>query len=527
MIYPIIPKPQKITAGDTVVFTLTKYCEIKGAERFPEAVSSLRKFLDESFSLELLGSGRETITLGLSDEIGSEEGYTLSVKENEILIRGKTAAGVFYGIQTLKQMLMYGELSLCSAEITDEPAFPYRGFMLDCGRYFFTKEAVFTFLEIMALHKLNHFHWHLTEDQGWRFYSDNHPLLTEIGSYRSHTNFNSVPHSGYYTKEDMMEIVDYAHSLHIKVIPEIDTPGHTVSAIAAYPFLSCFDRNMVTATGWGVKYDVLCVGKESTFDFIQSVLDEVTEIFTDGIIHIGGDEVPTERWRLCPHCQKRMKDEGLREESELHTYYLDRIGAYLRSKGVEVIMWNDRVKDYMPDSSLCWQFWNTDMDKNDISGEIKKGRSFIISPEKAYYLDLPYGLVDLKACYEYDPYIEGITEESRHLLKGVEACLWTEFVPDMEKAGYCLFPRLGAISESAWTKKENKSFQDFSERREGYYKHIKAINLNYATAKQALPEGIRKTASRLYWERRRLCWGGLGNVITNKQIEKKYGKKEK
>lgn len=527
MNYPIIPKPNRITSDDTVIFTLTAYCEIEGAEDFPTAVSSLRKFLSESFSLEPVGGGREKITLGLCEEIEAQEGYTLSVRENEVIIRGRTQAGVFYGVQTLKQMLMYGDLSLCGTEIADEPAFPYRGFMLDCGRYFFTKEAVFTFLEIMALHKLNHFHWHLTEDQGWRFYSESHPLLTEIGSYRSHTNFNSVPHSGYYTKEDMKEVVEYAHSLHIKVIPEIDTPGHTVSAIAAYPHLSCFDRNMVTATNWGVKFDVLCPGKESTFDFVEAVLDEVTEIFTDGIIHIGGDEVPTARWELCPHCQQRMKDEGLKETSDLHTYFLGRTGEYLRSKGMEVIMWNDRVKDYMPDSSLCWQFWNTDMDKKDISGEIKKGRSFIISPEKAYYLDLPYGITDLKTCYEYEPYIEGLTEENRHLLKGVEACLWTEFVPDMEKAGYCTFPRLGAISESAWTKKENKSYADFSERLGGYYKHIKAINLSHATVKQAIPTGIRKKASALYWERRKLCWGGLGNLITNKQIEKKYGKKEK
>lgn len=527
MIYPIIPKPQKITAGDTVAFTLTRYCEIIGADKFPKAVSSLKKFLAESFSVELLGTGREKLYLELSDEITNDEGYSLSVKENEIKIKAKAEQGIFYGIQTLKQMLMYGDLSLCSAEIEDEPTFPYRGFMLDCGRYFFTKEAVFTFLEIMALHKLNYFHWHLTEDQGWRFYSEKHPLLTEIGSYRSHTNFNSVPHSGFYTKEDMKEVVEYAHSLHIKVIPEIDTPGHTVSAIAAYPFLSCFDRNMVTATKWGVKNDVLCIGKESTFDFVQSVFDEVTEIFTDGIVHLGGDEVPTVRWELCPHCQKRMTDEGLKEAGDLHTYYLGRIGKYLRDKGLEVIMWNDRVKEYMPDSSLSWQFWNTDMDKKDIEGEIKKGRSFIISPEKAYYLDLPYGLVDLKSCYEYDPYIEGLADENKHLLKGVEACLWAEFVPDMEKAGYCSFPRLGAISESAWTKKENKSYEDFSARLDGYYKHIRAINMNCATRKQAVPAGIRKKASALYWERRKLCWGGLENLITNKKLEKMYGKKDK
>ncbi|MBR5438494.1 MAG: beta-N-acetylhexosaminidase [Clostridia bacterium] len=526
MNYPIIPKPQRITADDTAVFTLTRYCEIDGEDKFPKAVSALKKFLSESFSIELLGTGRERISLALNDETEDEEGYSLSVRKDEVIIRGKTEKGIFYGIQTLKQMLMYGDLTLCKTEITDCPAFPYRGFMLDSGRYFFTKEAIFTFLEIMALHKLNNFHWHLTEDQGWRFYSENQLLLTEIGSYRSHTNFNTIPHSGYYTKEDMKEIVEYAHSLFIKVIPEIDTPGHTVSAIAAYPHLSCFDRNLVTATSWGVKHDVLCVGKESTYEFMYSLLDEVSEIFTDGIIHIGGDEVPTTRWKLCPHCQKRKEEEGLKETADLHTYYLNRIGEYLRSKGTEVIMWNDRVKDYMPDSKLCWQFWSRELNREDISGEIKKGRPFIISPVNAYYLDLPYGTTDLKTCYDYDPYIEGVTQENKHLLKGVEACLWTEFVPSMEKAEYCMFPRLGAISESAWTKKENKSYEDFYERLPGYYKHIKAINFTHATLKQALPKGIRKAASKLYWERRKLCWGGLENLIDNKIVEKKHGRKD-
>ncbi len=526
MNYPIIPKPQSITAGDRPVFTLTRLCEIEGEQKFPKAVAALKKFLEESFDISLLGTGREKISLSLSEEIPREEGYTLSVKEDEVIIKGRTEKGIFYGIQTLKQMLMYGELTLCETEITDEPNMDYRGFLLDCGRYFFAKEAVFVFLEIMALHKLNRFHWHLTDDQGWRFYSEKHLLLTEIGSYRTHTNFNSVPHGGYYTKEDMKEIVDYAHSLFIKVIPEIDTPGHTVSAIAAYPFLSCFDRELVTETKWGVKYDVLCVGKESTFDFVFSLFDEALEIFTDGIIHIGGDEVPTERWKLCPQCQRRMKEEGLKKEEELHTYYLNRIGNYLKDKGIEVIMWNDRVKEYMTDSFILWQLWNGDMKEEEVAGEINKGRSFILSPSEAYYLDLPYGQTSLEKCYKYNPVPDGVREENLHRIKGVEACLWTEFVPTMEKAGYCTFPRLGAFAETAWTKEENKDYDSFLSRLDGYYKHLKAINLDFASYKKAQPNAIRKGASLLYWERRKFCWGGIYNLINNRQIEKKYGKKD-
>ncbi len=526
MNYPIIPKPQSITSGDRSVFILTRLCEFEGEDKFPKAAAALRKFLDESFGISPVGTGREKISLLQSDEISHEEGYTLSVKEDEVIIKGRTEKGVFYGIQTLKQMLMYGELTLCETEISDEPSMEYRGFLLDCGRYFFTKEAVFIFLEIMALHKLNNFHWHLTEDQGWRFYSEKHLLLTEIGSYRTHTNFNSVPHSGYYTKEDMKEIVDYAHSLFIKVIPEIDTPGHTVSAIAAYPFLSCFDRELVTETKWGVKYDVLCVGKESTFDFVFSLFDEVLEIFTDGVVHIGGDEVPTRRWELCPHCQQRMKEEGFKKAEDLHTYYLNRIGDYLRSKGVRAVMWNDRVRDFMTDRFIAWQLWNGDMKEEDVAQEVNKGRAFIISSAQAYYLNFPYGQTSLEKCYKYNPVPRGIREENRHLIEGAEACLWTEFIPDMKKAEYSMFPRLGAFSETVWSGEENKDYKDFLSRLDGYYKHLKTINLDFAPYRKAEPRILRKAASLLWWERRKLCWGGLYNYIDNRQLEKKYGKKD-
>ncbi len=525
MNYPIIPLPQKITASEKKVFTLSRLCEIEADINSQNAADSLKKFLSDSFSLELIGSGTEKILLKTDSSLEKPESYQLKVSENLVEITGKDSAGVFYGVQTLKQMLMHGNLSLTEAEIYDFPAFPYRGFMLDCGRYFFTKEAVFLFLEIMALHKLNYFHWHLTEDQGWRAQSENHLLLTEIGSYRSHTNFNKIPHSGYYTKADMKEIVDYAHKLHIKVIPEIDTPGHTVSAIAAYPHLSCFDRELVVETKWGVKYDVLCVGKESTFDFMFSLLDELAEIFTDGIFHIGGDEVPTLRWKMCPHCNKRMKDEGLSSHADLHTYYLGRIASYLQSKGIEVIMWNDTVKDYMVSPSVCWQLWNTDMSPEAAAKEINKGRAFINSSNKAHYLDLPYGRVSLEDTYRYNPVFRNIDADKLHLLKGVEACLWCEFVPSMKKAGYQIFPRLGAFSETAWSGEQVKDYDSFLSRLDGYYKYLDALGLDYAKPSRANPRFVGKLLSSLYWERRKLCWGGLYNLADNKKVKKEAEKR--
>lgn len=524
MNYSVIPEPKKIICSDKEVFTLTRLCEIEAESCFEKSVKSLKKFLSDSFSLELLGTGRESVTLCLDENIREEEGYILTVTQDRVTVKGKTEVGVFYGVQTLKQMLMQGNLTLTETEVYDSPAFSYRGFMLDCGRYFFTKEAVFLFLEIMALHKLNNFHWHLTDDQGWRAQAESQLLLTEIGSYRSHTNFNKTAHSGYYTKADMKEIVDYAHSLYIKVIPEIDSPGHTVSAIASYPHLSCFDRELTVDTKWGIKYDVFCVGKESTFDFMYSVFDELCETFTDGIFHLGGDEVPTLRWEMCPHCQKRIKDENLQSTDDLHTYYLNRLGSYLKDKGIDVVMWNDKKKDYMVSSDITWQMWNGDMKAEEIAEEINKGRPFINSASDYYYLDLPYGQVPLEKTYNYDPVFEGIDKDKLHLLKGVEACLWTEFVPTMRKAGYCTFPRLGAFSETAWTKKENKDYDRFLKKLDSYYAHLDAMGLDFAAVRQAQPNPARKILSRIYWERRRLCWGGLHNLIDNASVKRSISK---
>lgn len=524
----IIPQPNKISVGDKKVFKLSSLTELNVGKGCEKASSELTEFLSDKFFLELLGTGKEEIHLFVDESLKKAESYTLNITEDTVEIKGADEAGVFWGVQTLKQIFLQCEEELPEIHIEDAPAYSYRGFMLDSGRYFFPKEDVMKFIDMMALHKLNYFHWHLTEDQGWRAQLLDNILLTEIGAYRSHTNFGKTPHGGFYTKEDMKEVVEYAHRKCIKVIPEIDTPGHVMSAIAAYPHLSCFDRNLNVATHCGVKHDVLCVGKESTFDFIFSVFDELLEVFTDGIIHIGGDEVPTTRWKICPHCQKRVKDEGLKCIEDLHPYYLSRIAEHIESKGSKVIMWNDSVKDYMAKGSIVRQHWGAGVSENDVANQINKGMEFIISFAGAYYLDLPYGLTSLRKCYEYNPDYNGIAEDKKDKLLGVEACLWTEFVPTMKKAGYQTFPRLGAFSETAWTERKNKSFERFLEKL-GYYEALVTVFLamNSAKEKQAMPKGVRKLASTLYWERRKLCWEGLHNLIDNANVERKYKGEEK
>lgn len=519
----VIPEPQKfIISSQATVFTLTSFTHIGYTDECECAAKNFIEFCQKVFEITPVGTGKESIILSRDDSIENKEGYRISVTHDSVYITYREPAGAFYAVQTLKQLLLQGERSLPQLEIDDYPRYEYRGFMLDVSRYFFSVDAVKLFLDAMALHKLNKFHWHLTDDQGWRVELYNHLLLAQIGGFRAYTNFGHKPHGGFYSKQDIEEIINYAHERYITVIPEIDSPGHIVSAIAAYPFLSCFDREIPVATHSGVKHDVLCVGKESTFDFMFSIFDELCEMFPDKIIHIGADEVPTTRWKLCPHCQKRMKDNGLKDEKELHTYYLNRIADHIKSKGYEVIMWNDEIPSKIS-KDVIWQYFNTEQSSEQMAKEINSSRR-IINSFQPYYLDLPYGTTNLKQCYEYTPEMSTVTDENKPNILGVEACLWTEYVPTMKKAGYCTFPRLGAFCETAWTNERNKSFDRFLQKLPFYYKLLDTLPFDYAKMKQAMPNPIRKYGYLLYFERRKLHWQGLHNIIDNKNVEKTYRK---
>lgn len=524
MSYFFIPQPAFINVkNDTCAFKVSSFIKITGEENTLEARDELLLFLNEKLEVYPVG-GEYAISFILSEDGRKKGSYRIKAENKSITLTAGTEEGLFYAVQTLKQLLFQCDGELCELEIYDEPEFEVRGLMVDCGRYFFTKEEIFRFLDLMALHKLNEFHWHLSDDQGFRCQLDCAVLLTEIGSVRSHTNFNNKEHSGYYTKADIKEIVSYAHSKHIKVIPEIDTPGHAVSMISAYPELSCFNRDLPVATSWGVKHDVLCVGKESTFDFMFCILDELCEMFPDGTVHIGGDEVPVTRWRICPHCQARMKQEGIETENGLHIYFLNRIAEYLQSKGIQVRMWNDSNKEKTVNFDVCWQMWNGAMSESDVISHIDKGRNFLLSNSEGYYLDLPYGQTSLKATYDYVPLYYRLSDAQKGRIKGLEACLWSEFVPDVKTADYTLLPRLGAFSESAWTNEKNKDFDRFYAAMKHYYRFLYAHGYYPASPKRAMPKGVGKLCSRLYWERRKLCWNGAGNLIDNYRTKKKYGK---
>ena len=409
-----------------------------------------------------------------------EEGYTLSISpEKGISIAGGSTKGVWWGLQSLSQVLIQsaenvsdGKISLPGLEIEDYPQFAYRGAMRDCGRHFFSVEDVKKFIDVMALHKLNTFHWHLTEDQGWRIEIKKYPLLTQIGSTRedtmiSHLNdrknpqFEGHPHSGFYTQEQAREIVAYAAARQITVIPEIEMPGHAEAALAAYPYLGCTQKDYKPLTYWGVIKEVFCMGRESTFTFLEDVLDEICDIFPSEYIHIGGDECPRDRWKECPDCQRRMKEEGLTEEGQLQSYMLHRIEKYLAGKGRHVIGWDEILEDGVTPTA-------TVMSWRGASGGIKAaklGNKVVMAPNAYFYLDSyqtadpkanrePLGIggyVSLEKCWSFDPY-DSLSETEKACIYGIQANTWTEYMKGIERVQFMGLPRFCALSAVSWHK---------------------------------------------------------------------------
>lgn len=517
--FNIVPQPVSILInGDKKGFTLHSGTTISPYPFSEDFALFARKALNKKVYIHEDTGDEKSIILKIDESIDHDEGYTIKCENRRVFINAKTETGLFYGLQTLKQLLLQADRRIPYIEITDYPRFSYRGFMLDCGRYFYTVDEIKRIVDLMAMHKLNVLHWHLTEDQGWRVEIKKYPLLTEKGSKRSHTNFNHKPHSGYYTQDQIKEIVAYCHERKIKVIPEFDIPGHMVAAIACYPELSCLDRRLEVATHWGVKHDILCAGKESTYKFVYDVLDELIELFPDKIIHIGGDEAVKMRWKHCPHCQKAIKDNNLHDEDDLQMFFMNKVNDYLKSKGYSSVMWNydNAGNTENLSADIMWTVCGMDDDKGLIKNELKRGRKLINTSCYPYYFDFPYGWNTLKKVCEDDG---ALTDNDADTL-GIEAQMWTEYVPNMKRLEFLTFPRLGAMAENAWAEKGYPSFATFVHKAGDYYKLLDIYNVNYAPMKKACPSFIYKHASSLWFKRRVFHWQGLHNLIDDKKAER-------
>ena len=389
-----------------------------------------------------------------------EESYELRIGKDEVHIAASSAAGVFYAEKTLEQLRLCGARG--SFVIRDAPVLPYRGFLIDSCRHFFGVEDLKRVIDAAARFKLNRFHWHLTDDQGWRIQIRRFPQLTAVGAQRSGSRFGGldegVPHAGFFTQAQIKEIVDYCAARHIQVVPEIEMPGHFTAAIAAYPFLGCTGEPMEPTQKEGIFPNVLCVGNPDAVAFVKGVLDEVCALFPGKLIHVGGDEAPRTRWCACPKCTAEMKKRGLADYDALQGEFIKEIAAYLCEKGKTAVTWNESLKGgRLSPEDLVVQRW---MDRGGLCADfVRQGGRIIESDFYHYYFDYPHGMTPLKKAFAWDPF-RGTGEGA---VTGVEGTLWTEYVRTFEDLSQKLFPRLCAVAERGWSGLPSRAYRDFRE----------------------------------------------------------------
>jgi hexosaminidase len=448
---------------------------------------------------------RGSVLMSIDTAVRNPEGYTLNVTSKKIVIKARTAVGFFYAVQTIRQLLPPDvekdsivnkiTLKVPCCEIIDEPRFGYRGMHLDVGRHMFPVEYIKRYIDMIALHKMNMFHWHLTEDQGWRIEIKKYPKLTEVGGFRKETVvgkpgknavYDGIPYGGFYTQQEVRDVVAYAKSKFVTIIPEIEMPGHSLAALAAYPNLGCTAGPFEVGKTWGVVNDVYCAGKEETFNFLEDVLTEVIDLFPGKYIHIGGDECPKVRWEKCPLCQKRIKVEGLKDEKELQSYFIKRIEKFLISKNKRLIGWDEILEGGLaPEATV--------MSWRGVAGGIeaaKQGHDVIMSPNSYAYLDhyqsepagQPLaigGYLPLENVYAFDPqFAELNADQQKHIL-GVQGNLWSEYLNTPQYMEYMAYPRMFAISEIGWTAGSKKDFEEFLSRLAVQRLRYDKIGINY------------------------------------------------
>lgn len=438
---------------------------------------------------------KRAITLVLNPGTLADEEYILVAGKKGVDITGGSPKAVLYGLQTLRQLLAGGEVA--AVTIRDKPTFAYRGAMLDVCRHFFPVEDVKCFIDILSLHKINTFHWHLTDDQGWRIEIKKYPRLTDVGSVRRETivghgatsnEFDGKAYGGYYTQDQIREVLAYAAERYIDVIPEIEMPGHGFAALASYPWLGCSGGPYEVWPRWGVSEGVYCAGKDSTFEFMEGVLDEVIALFPSKYIHIGGDECPKGPWKACEACQKRMRDENLKDEHELQSYFVRRIEQIVQRHGRNIIGWDEILEGGVSKTATIMSWRGA---KGGITAA-RQGNHVIMTPNTNCYLDYfqtsdpakygePFGIggyVPVRQAYRLEPY-DQLTPEQQSYILGVQANLWTEYIGDMGHIQHMILPRLAAIAETGWAY-DRKEYGDFVERMETLREVYEQAGYRYA-----------------------------------------------
>lgn len=488
----ILPKPNSIifTKGEFKIDNKTAIIYEKPFENLAEYFSDrINNLSGLKISNLKTGSELNNITLKIisKPEETNEEYYKISITANKTIITSISEKGLFRGIQTFLQLLPLEtnrqNLSIPCCEIEDKPSFSWRGLNLDCCRHFMSKDFVKRYIDILAHYKFNKFHWHLTDDQGWRVEIKKYPKLTTVGAWRKEAD-GSI-YGGFYTQEDIKEIVAYAKSRFIDVIPEIEMPGHSLAALSSYPEHSCTGGPFEVPHTWGIFKDIFCAGDDSTYYFLQGVLDEVVSLFPYEYIHIGGDEAPRDRWKECPKCQARIKSENLKNEAELQTYLITRIEKYLETKSKKIIGWDEILEGGLTKGATV-QSWKG------YTGAIhaaKQQHNVICSPVPFTYLDYGSGWTDIRACYSFNLIPNELNADEKKFIIGSEANMWAESAPQETIDGK-LFPRLLALSEVFWTKPENKNYDDFYSRLQSHYAHLNKQGIKYGKEGMAISHSV-------------------------------------
>lgn len=510
--YEVVPMPLEINTTQQASFLLKSGVTVyypAGNEKMQRNAEFLASYVKAQTGIELQvqagEGGKEGIVLQLGLANDNPEAYQLKVDASQVVISSPSEAGVFYGIQTLRKAVDVAEgsnVELPAVEIKDQPRFGYRGMMLDVGRHFFSMDEIKTYIDMMALHNINRFHWHLSEDQGWRIEIKKYPKLTEIGSMRKETvighnsgKYDGKPYGGFYTQEQAKEIVAYAAERYITVIPEIDLPGHMQAALAAYPELGCTGGPYEVWTQWGVSDNVLCAGNDQTIQFIKDVLAEIVEIFPSEYIHVGGDECPKVKWSTCPKCQARIKALGLKsdnkhtKEERLQSYVIHEAEEFLNSKGRKMIGWDETLEGGLAPNATVMS-WRGEAGGIEAA---KQHHDVVMTPNTYLYFDYYQskdtetepmaigGYLPIERVYSYEPMPKSLSPEEQKYIVGVQANLWTEYIPDFKQVQYMVLPRMAALSESQWCAPEKKNYEAFLQRVNRLVNIYAKNGWNYAT----------------------------------------------
>ncbi|MCT4586993.1 MAG: family 20 glycosylhydrolase [Carboxylicivirga sp.] len=506
----IIPQPNELTqqAGEFIINAETVVCLLSETDAADVLLDNLR--LASGYPLKVVNEEIAKNAIVFKIEAGgfnNDEAYSLSVTKEKVLVKAKSAKGIFIATQTLRQLLPVNleeaklsevKWSVPCVEIKDAPRFAWRGMHMDVSRHFFSVDYIKRFLDYMALYKMNTFHWHLTDDQGWRIEIKKYPELTQNGAFRTFNNHDKVcierskdnpamaipekymsekdgekVYGGYYTQEEIKEVIAYAAKRNITIVPEIDMPGHFKAAIDNYPEVSCFGK-----AGWGQTFSApLCAGNEATYQLVEDILTEVAELFPSEYIHIGADEVEKTNWKKCPKCQKRIKKEKLHDEHELQSYFVHRIEKFLNGKGKRMIGWDEILEGGMSPTAtmMFWRGWVPDAPVK----AAKQGNDVIMSPTSHCYFDYGQNSGTLENVYGFEPVPEGLSAEEQKRIIGGQGNIWTEYIPSEAQVDFMSMPRMIALAEVLWTPADQKDWQDFFQRIGNHFNRLDVMKVNY------------------------------------------------